>query len=156
MGRTLYQIDSQGIYTGNFKVIGPKEGRRRGWIETDQSPPEGIAQWGGSSWTVLDKRPEVPVTRSGTISRTQAFLALRVNGNITQTEARQAVSRNALPFAIITAIDSLPVELQETAEIRAWGAETIPYGDSLLQVFAGAFNLTDEQVDNLWDAAKLL
>lgn len=154
--RTIYEIDANGVWTGRSRAITTRDGRQRGWVETSETPPSGIARWAGSGWISLEEHPTPPVVRSGTVSRTQAFLALRLGGHITQAEARDAVARKALPTAITTAITGLPVEQQDAAEIRAWGAETIAYGDPLLGLFAAAFSLSASDIDSLWDLAKTL
>lgn len=118
------------------------------WIASD------VARIGDAYDGEAFSTPAKVIVRQGTVSRTQAFLALRLGGHITQAEARDAVARNALPAAITTAISGLPAHVQDAAEIRAWGAETIPYGDPLLDVFAAAFNLEAEDLNALWDVAR--
>lgn len=103
--------------------------------------------------------PAAPLPeRGGTISRTQAFLALWENGDgvITEQQAIDAVARVALPTQILTAIDELPTAAQGAARIRAWGAETISWNDPLLTVFAAAFSLDAAAVASLWDKAQSL
>ena len=57
--RTIYELDSERIYTGNSRQIGDREGRKRNWIHTDTPPPEGVAQWQDKyGWKVLPEYPQ--------------------------------------------------------------------------------------------------
>jgi hypothetical protein len=56
--RTIYSTDKYSIFTGQSADIGPRGGRPVGWITAETPPPDGIAQWNGNGWTVLDQRPE--------------------------------------------------------------------------------------------------
>jgi hypothetical protein len=58
--RTIYQIDSDNISTGEFREIGPKDGRPRNWVVSEVPPPEGLAQWSNGGWLLLDARPSPP------------------------------------------------------------------------------------------------
>jgi hypothetical protein len=55
--RTIYSIDKDRIFSGGVLGIGPKEGRPAGWVTAETAPPDGLAQWNGSGWTVLNERP---------------------------------------------------------------------------------------------------
>jgi hypothetical protein len=67
--RTIYELDSERIYTGNSRQIGDREGRKRNWIHTDTPPPEGVAQWQDEyGWKVLSEYPQPPVPTSGEIA----------------------------------------------------------------------------------------
>jgi hypothetical protein len=60
--RTIYELDSERIYTGNSRQISDREGRKRNWIHTDTPPPEGVAQWQDKyGWKVLPEYPQPPV-----------------------------------------------------------------------------------------------
>jgi hypothetical protein len=56
--RTIYSIDKDSIFSGEVLEIGPKDGRPVGWVTAETPPPDGLAQWNGNGWTVLDQRPE--------------------------------------------------------------------------------------------------
>lgn len=58
--RTIYSIDKDSIFSGGVLEIGPKGGRPKGWATAETPPPDGIAQWNGNGWTVLDQRPTPP------------------------------------------------------------------------------------------------
>lgn len=61
----VYRTDKNGIWTGEAREIGPKDGRARNEVPHD--PPqlsEGqFAQWRGRVWVVLDAYPVEPVRR---------------------------------------------------------------------------------------------
>jgi hypothetical protein len=57
--RTIYELDSNKIWTGNTKQITEKQGRPKNWIVTDQVPPNGIARW-NNGWDILDEYPQPP------------------------------------------------------------------------------------------------
>jgi len=54
--RTIYELDSNKVWTGNSRSITEKEGRPVNWISTQTPPPNGIVQW-NNGWIVLDKYP---------------------------------------------------------------------------------------------------
>jgi hypothetical protein len=67
--RTIYELDSERIYTGNSRQIGDREGRKRNWIHTDTPPPEGVAQWQDEyGWKALPEYPQPPVPTAGEIA----------------------------------------------------------------------------------------
>jgi hypothetical protein len=55
--RTIYEMGLYNIWTGRSREITDREGRPPNWICTTLAPPEGIAQWSGNSWIVLDEYP---------------------------------------------------------------------------------------------------
>jgi hypothetical protein len=74
--RTIYSIDKDSIFSGGVLEIGPKGGRPFGWITAETPPPDGLAQWNGNGWTVLDQRPPPPApTASDVITERQRRLA---------------------------------------------------------------------------------
>jgi hypothetical protein len=74
--RTIYSTDKDSIFTGGVLDIGPRGGRPVGWIESDAVPPDGIAQWNGDGWTLLDERPPPPApATSDVIAERQRRLA---------------------------------------------------------------------------------
>jgi hypothetical protein len=58
--RTIYSIDKDSMFSGGVLEIGPKDGRPKGWVTAETPPPDGLAQWNGNGWTVLDQRPLPP------------------------------------------------------------------------------------------------
>ena len=75
--RTIYQLDSKGIYTGAVLTIGEKEGRLPGWIESAIPPPVGIVQW-LNGWVVLTEYPPPPLAEVVAAKRTQLIAAHEV------------------------------------------------------------------------------
>lgn len=61
----VYRTDKNGIWTGEAREIGPKDGRARNEVPHD--PPQltagQFAQWRGHVWVVLDAYPVEPVRR---------------------------------------------------------------------------------------------
>ena len=64
----VYRTDENGIWTGDSREIGPKDGWHRNEIR--HAPPalsEGqFAQWRGHVWVVLDRYPVEPIKRDMT------------------------------------------------------------------------------------------
>jgi hypothetical protein len=51
---TIYHVDSNRLWTGGVKEIGPKEGRPPSWIKSSTAPATaGVSQWTGSGWSEL-------------------------------------------------------------------------------------------------------
>jgi hypothetical protein len=74
--RTIYSIDKDSIFSGGVLEIGPKDGRPKGWVTAETPPPDGLAQWNGNGWTVLDQRPPPPApTIADVITERQRRLA---------------------------------------------------------------------------------
>lgn len=59
--RTIYEIDSNKVWTGNSKTITEKEGRPIDWIYSSTPPPVGIVQWRNNQWIVLDQYPQTTI-----------------------------------------------------------------------------------------------
>jgi hypothetical protein len=55
--RTIYSIDKDSIFSGGIFDIGPNDGRPKGWVTSETPPPDGLAQWNGNGWTLLNERP---------------------------------------------------------------------------------------------------
>jgi hypothetical protein len=60
---TIYKLDDNFIFTGETKELGFKEGRPKGWVKANTSPPEGnFIKWESNSWVVLEEYPLPPIT----------------------------------------------------------------------------------------------
>lgn len=58
--RTIYELDSNGIATGQSREIGPKDGRKPNWVVADVAPPQPYGRWLGGAWEQLDEYPTPP------------------------------------------------------------------------------------------------
>jgi hypothetical protein len=92
--RSIYSIDEDNIFSGGVLEIGPKEGRPTGWATAETPPPEGLAQWNGNGWDVLDQRPPPPEVYPDIQSARVAMLGFieRLTDQITNQYPKAEVS----------------------------------------------------------------
>lgn len=140
--RTIYSTDKDSIFTGQSADIGPRGGRPVGWVTAETPPPDGIAQWNGNGWTVLDERP-VP---------DPAVVLAQDRASMTCSRAQGKTVIGADIWDQVTAI----AEDTETP----WGLKVVIYDtyvwnrlDPNMDALIWAMNLTQEQADDLFRAA---
>jgi hypothetical protein len=140
--RTIYSTDKDSIFTGQSAAIGPRGGRPVGWVTAETPPPDGIAQWNGNGWTVLDERP-VP---------DPAVVLAQDRASMTCSRAQGKTVIGADIWDQVTAI----AEDTETP----WGLKVVIYDtyvwnrlDPNMDALIWAMNLTQEQADDLFRAA---
>jgi hypothetical protein len=140
--RTIYSTDKDSIFTGQSADIGPRGGRPVGWVTAETPPPEGIAQWNGNGWTVLDERP---------VPDPAVVLA--------QERAEMTCSRAQGKTVIGSDIWDQVIVLAEDMQ-TPWGLKVVIYDtyvwnrlDPNMDALIWAMNLTQEQADDLFRAA---
>ena len=140
--RTIYSTDKDSIFSGQSASIGPRDGRPVSWIAAETPPPDGIAQWNGNGWTVLDERP---------VPSPAVVLA--------QERAAMKCSRAQGKTVIGAEIWNQVIALAEDAT-TPWGLKVVIYDsnqwnrlDPNMDALIWAMGLTPEQADDLFRAA---
>jgi hypothetical protein len=138
--RTIYSIDKDSIFTGQYADIGPRGGRPVGWVTAETPPPDGIAQWSGNGWDVLDQRPE-PDHAAILARRRQGMSCSKMQGILTLGEAAWGevqTYRETASWAEQMVIDSAQ-DWNRTSENIAFFGYLLSY--------------TDAQMDTMFTAA---
>jgi len=91
-----------------------------------------------------------------TISDRQFFEQLANIGKISEEDALAAVSIGAIPPAISTFVDALPPAERFKALMLLKGATTFERNHPVVPIFGLFFNMTSEEVDQLWRDASVL
>jgi hypothetical protein len=141
--RTIYSIDKDSIFSGQSADIGPRGGRPVGWVTAETPPPEGIAQWNGNGWTVLDERP-VPDPAVVLAKERDGMSCSKMQGILVLGEAAWGdvlAYRETATWAEQTVIDSAH-NWQRTSENIAFFGYLLGY--------------TDVQMDDMFTAAALV
>ena len=135
----IYQIGSNGYWTGASKEIGDKDGAPRGWTRSplpDLGEGE-YAAWGGNGWRIVGEYvapPPPPPPVPDVVSRFQAKAALSAAGLLPAVEAALA---DADPLAQLAWAEAIEFRRQSPT----------------ILALATALGLTDAQVDDLFHAA---
>tara|TARA_R110000737_G_scaffold212172_1_gene229665 strand:+ start:2761 stop:3204 length:444 start_codon:yes stop_codon:yes gene_type:complete len=143
--RTIYSTDKDSIFSGQSAEIGPRDGRPVGWVTAETPPPDGIAQWNGNGWTMLDQRP-VP----------DPAVALA------QERAAMTCSRAQGKTVIGADIWDQVTALAEDAT-TPWGLKVVIYDtyewnrlDPNMDALIWAMGMTPTEADDLFTAAMAL
>jgi hypothetical protein len=135
----IYQIGSNGYWTGASREIGDKDGAPRGWTRSpipDLGEGE-YATWGGNGWRIVGEyvAPEPPPPPvPDVVSRFQAKAALSAAGLLPAVEAALA---DADPLAQLAWAEAIEFRRQSPT----------------ILALATALGLTDAQLDDLFIAA---
>ncbi|HEY7805263.1 MAG TPA: hypothetical protein VIC30_12640 [Orrella sp.] len=139
--RTIYELDGNRIYTGQSRQITDKDGRPPRWIETNLTPPDGIAQWRGNEWAVLPEYPVAPVSVPQSITMRQCRLQLLAIGKLADVD---------------TAIAGMPDPAKSAAQIEWEYAATVERNAPLIAQLGPALGLDGAALDDLFIAAATL
>lgn len=142
---TIYELDAQHIYTGQSRDIAPEDGRPLGWVAADAQPPEGVAQWVGGSWVVLQERPTV------------AQPSASVPATVSPRQIRQAMNRAPLGEATLRDAVEAAVAAGDR-DLRDWWefSTVVERSNPQVVVMATALGLGDAALDDLWRLAATL
>jgi len=156
---TIYEIGSNGIWTGETQEIGEADGVFEPWTRSpvpELSEGE-YALWRGSGvWVVVTEIPVDTVPVPVEISASQFFRALWKTDRITFDECRAALKTGDLPAAMAAMVDKLPLNERQDALLIIEGATTFRRAHPLVPVFAQLYGLTSDETDDLWRAASAL
>jgi hypothetical protein len=140
--RTIYSTDKDSIFSGGVLEIGPKDGRPVGWVTAETPPPDGIAQWNGNGWTVLDQRP-VPDPAVMLAQERRAMTCSRAQG------------KTVIGPDVWDQVTALADDME-----TPWGLKVVIYDthvwnrlDPNMDALIWAMGLTPEQADDLFRTA---
>lgn len=139
----LYQINSDGVYTGATMELDDTAGAPVGWI--DAVPPAvtdgSVAVWTGTAWTTQLAPPAPARTIPASVSMRQARLALLQAGKLSSVD---------------TAIAALDDPQKSEAQIEWQYAGTVERNSSLVATLGAALGFGAEDLDNLFITASAL
>ena len=87
---------------------------------------------------------------AASVSKNDFAIALAASGTLTEAEATAWDTVGTLPPAAAAAILTLPLEQQRPARMKIAGVTTVHRNSPFVALLAGAYGLTDEQVDALF------
>lgn len=106
-------------------------------------------------WVMEEPPPPDPIPVNE-ISDRQFFQQLAIAGVITEAEALAAVQTGTIPAALLTFIETMPVEDQFAAKMLVSGAVIFKRDHPMTGALAEGMQWTDEQLNGLWEAASQL
>lgn len=144
--RTIYELDTMQVWTGNSREITDREGRPVNWVHSDAPPPEltgtQVAKWLGVQWVILDSRPVPPEP---------------VPTDVSAAAAREALIDAGLLARVHEVIDDIPdpVVKQKAASWFEF-ATRIRRASPWVAMLAPALDLDDAALDDLFRAAAVI
>ncbi|MDF2809489.1 MAG: hypothetical protein K0S56_520 [Microvirga sp.] len=101
----------------------------------------------------LDPHGDPQPMRLPPISDRQFFQQLALDGEITETEAEDAVATGTVPAALLAVIDTLPAEAQFAARMFLKGATTFERHHPMTLALAALMGWNANMLDALWSNA---
>jgi hypothetical protein len=90
------------------------------------------------------------------ISDRQFFQQLAIDDVISETEAEDAVATGTIPAAMLALIEALPQELRFGARMMLKGATVFERHHPLTVTIGTLYGWTDQEIDDLFQAAAAL
>ena len=140
----VYEIKTNGVWTGASRAVAPDEGLPNGWVRADAPPVVNGGQFAifvGDGWIVADEEPPIAVSVPAEVTMRQARLALHAAGKLA---------------AVNAAIAALP-DPPKTAALIEWEYSSTVRRDSQFVAMLGpALGLDSAALDALFIAASKL